>query len=161
APGRFLGSLVPVLASALALRAADPARGLARWRGPLLALGLALAGFMAADPGTLMLLNRGSRPTRVWGALSGETPIGRYLPSLTLPEAAEWRVALLWLLALGTLIALGRLARDHDRIDGWFRGLVLPVLLLLGVGAGVDAWARNSEGQLLSLSCQRSFSFTA
>jgi len=99
----------------------------------------------------LMLLNRGSRPTRVWGALSGETPIGRYLPSLTLPEAAEWRVALLWLLALGTLIALDRLARDHDRIDGWFRGLVLPVLLLLGVGAGVDAWARNSEGQLLSL----------
>src|SRR5437867_440219 len=94
-PGRFLVPLVPVLASALALRAADPARGLARWRGPLLALGLALAGFMAADPGTLMLLNRGSRPTRVWDALSGETPIGRYLPSLTLPDPAEWRVALL------------------------------------------------------------------
>jgi len=169
-PGRFLVPLVPVLASALALRAAEPVRGLARWRGPLLALGLALAGFMAADPGALMLLNRGSRPTRVWDALSAETPIGRYLPSLTLPDPAEWRVALLWLLALGTLLALDRLARDHDRIDAWFRELVLPVLLLLGVGAGVDAWARPPaplggsgapEAQLLSLSCQRSFSFTA
>src|SRR6266702_735428 len=169
-PGRFLVPLVPVLAAALALRAAEPVRGLARWRGPLLALGLALAGFMAADPGGLMLLNRARRPTRVWDALSGETPLGRYLPSLTLPDAAEWRVALLWALALGTLIALDRLARDHDRIDEWFRGLVLPVLLILGVGAGVDAWARTpaplggigaSEGQLLSLSCQRSFSFTA
>ncbi len=166
-PGRFLVPLVPVLAAALALRAAQPVRGLARWRGPLLALGVALAGFMAADPGGLMLLNRGNRPTRVWAELSGETPIGRYLPALTLPAAAEWRVALLWVLALGTLVALDRLARDHDRIDEWFRGLVLPVLLLLAVGAGVDAWARPPaplggsgapEDQLLSLSCQRSFS---
>ncbi len=175
-PGRFLVPLVPVLAAALALRAAQPVRGLARWRGPLLALGVALAGFMAADPGGLMLLNRGNRPTRVWAELSGETPIGRYLPALTLPDAAEWRVALLWVLALGTLVALDRLARDHDRIDEWFRGLVLPVLLLLAVGAGVDAWARPPaplggngapgplggsgapEDQLLSLSCQRSFS---
>src|SRR6266702_565486 len=160
-PGRFLVPLVPVLAAALALRAAQPVRGLARWRGPLLALGGALAGFMAADPGGLMLLNRGNRPTRVWAELSGETPIGCYLPALTLPDPAEWRVALLWVLALGTLVALDRLARHRDRIDEWFRGLVLPVLLLLAVGAGGDAWARASEGQLLSLSCQRSFSFTA
>jgi len=139
-PGRMLVPLVPVLASALALRAAQPVVGLARWRGPLLALGLALAAFMASDPGGLMLLNRGNRPTRVWAALSGEAPLGRYLPSLTLPDATQWGVALVWVLALGILIALDRLARDRRPVDERFGSLGLPVLLLLAVGAAVDLW---------------------
>ena len=141
-PGRFLVPLVPVLASALAVRAAQPVVGLARWRGPLLALGLALAAFMASDPGGLMMLNRGNRPTRVWAALSGEAPVGHYLPSMTLPDATDWGVALVWVAALGALIVLDGLARDRRELDELFRGLALPVLLLLAVGAGVDVWAR-------------------
>jgi len=100
---------------------------------------------MAAEPGRLLLLNRGDRPTRVWAALSGATPAGRYLPSLTLPDAAEWRVAALWIAALLVLLVLDRLARNSDRIDGWFRGLVLPVGLLLAIGVGVDVWARPAS----------------
>jgi len=33
--------------------------------------------------------------------------------------------------ALAALLVLDRLARKSDRIDGWFRGLALPLLLLL------------------------------
>jgi hypothetical protein len=141
-PGRFLVPLLPILAVALALRVAEPARGLARWRVALLALGVSLAAFMVAEPARLLLLNRGNRPTRVLSALSGGTPLERYLPSLTLPDPAEARVALLWLAAFLAVLALDHLARRHDRIDGWFRGLALPVLLLLGIGRGVDGWAR-------------------
>ncbi len=141
-PGRFLVPLLPILAAALALRLAEPARGLARWRAALLALGLGLAAFMVAEPGRLLLLNRGNRPTRVWSALSSETPVERYLPSLTLPDPAEARVALVWLGAFLAVLALDTLAKRHDRIDGWFRGLALPVLALLAIGLGVDGWAR-------------------
>ncbi len=141
-PGRFLVPLVPILAVALALRVAEPARGLARWRVALLTLGLGLAAFMVAEPGRLLLLNRGNRPTRVWSALSGDTPVERYLPSLALPDPAEARVALLWLAGFLAVLALDHLAKRHDRIDGWFRGLALPVLALWAIGLGVDAWAR-------------------
>jgi hypothetical protein len=142
-PGRFLVPLVPLLCVALAVRAAAPIRGLLRWRWTLLALGTALALFMAARPGELMLLNRGDRPTRVWEALSGDVPVGRYLPSLVQPDPAEIQVALVWAAAVLFLIVLDHLARRHDRVDGWFRGLGLPVLLLAGVGALVDSWARR------------------
>lgn len=141
-PARFLVPLLPVLAGTLALRVAAPTRGLARWRAGLLALGYGLGAFMVAEPARLLLLNRGNRPTRVWAALSGETPVGRYLPSLTLPDGAEARVALLWVLLLAALLTLDRLASRHHRVDGWFRGLALPSLLLLALGAGVDGWAR-------------------
>jgi hypothetical protein len=141
-PGRFLVPLVPVLAVAAGVVAGGPRRGLARWRVPLGALGLGLAVFMAADPGALLLLNRANRPTRVWAALSGDVPLGRYLPSLTLADPVEARVAALWLAALGLLLVLHTLARTRDQIDGFFRGLVLPVVMLLGVGVAVDTWAR-------------------
>jgi len=144
-PGRFLVPVVPLLCAAFAVRAAapPPPRGLLRWRDTLLALGLALGVFMSARPGELMLVNRGDRPTRVWEALSGDVPVGRYLPSLVQPDAVEVRVALVWAGAVLLLIVLDHLARRHDRADGWFRGLGLPVLVLAAVGAIVDSWARR------------------
>jgi hypothetical protein len=98
---------------------------------------------MAAQPGQLMLLNRGDRPTRVWEALSGDVPVGRYLPSLVQADPVEIQVALVWAAAVLLLIVLDHLARRHDRVDGWFRGLGLPVMLLSVVGALVDFWARG------------------
>lgn len=144
-PARFLVPLVPLLGAALAVRASAPAppRGLVRWRGALLALGFGLGVFMAARPGELMLVNRGDRPTRVWEALSGDVPVGRYLPSLVLADPAEMRVALVWAAATVGLIALDHLARRRDRVDGWFRSVGLPVLLLGAAGALVDVWARR------------------
>ncbi|HWW93404.1 MAG TPA: hypothetical protein VN375_08570, partial [Vicinamibacteria bacterium] len=144
-PGRLLVPLVPFLGLALALCAAGPPRGLLRWRWPLLLSGLALAAFMIAEPTRLLLLNRGSRPTRVWAALSGAWPVGRYLPSLTVADPAEARVALLWVVAIGGLILLDRLAQGKDSIDRLFRGLGLPLLLALTVGALVDGWARRGS----------------
>jgi hypothetical protein len=47
-----------------------------------------------------------------------------------------------WLGALGVLLALDRLARTRDRVDGLFRGLALPLLLFLAVSIAVDRWAR-------------------
>jgi hypothetical protein len=141
-PGRLLVPLVPFLGIVLALRAAGPIRGLMRWRWPLLLSGLALATFMIAEPARLLLLNRGARPTRVWGALSGAWPVGRYLPSLTVPDPAETRVALLWLAAMGGLIVLDQLALRRDAVDRLFRGLALPLVLALTVGVLVDEWAR-------------------
>lgn len=142
-PARFLVPVVPLLCAALAVRAAAPIRGLLRWRWGLLALGTGLALFMAARPGELMLLNRGDRPTRVWEALSGDASVGRYLPSLVQPDPVEMRVALVWLAAVAVLLVIDRLARTNDRIDAWFRGLGLPVLLLASIGALVDSWARG------------------
>jgi hypothetical protein len=100
---------------------------------------------MAAHPGDLLLLNRANRPTRVWAALSGDVPLGRYLPSLTLADPAETRLAALWVAALGVLLVLHALARSRDRIDQLFRGLALPVAMLLGIGLAVDGWARAGQ----------------
>jgi hypothetical protein len=144
-PGRFLVPLVPALAVAAALTAGGPRLGLARWRVPLVLLGFSLAVFMTSDPGALLLLNRANRPTRLWAALSGDVPLGRYLPSLTLADPVEARVAALWLVALGVLLALHTLAQSRERIDRLFRGLSLPVVMLLGLGAAVDGWARAGQ----------------
>jgi hypothetical protein len=144
-PGRFLVPLVPVLALAVGLVAGGARRGLARWRFSLAVMGLGLALFMAAHPGDLLLLNRANRPTRVWAALSGDVPLGRYLPSLTLADPAETRLAALWVAALGVLLVLHALARSRDRIDQLFRGLALPVAMLLEIGLAVDGWARAGQ----------------
>jgi hypothetical protein len=147
-PARFLVPLVPCLAVALAARAAEDSRGLMRWRTALMASGYALAFFMVADPGRLLLLNRGSRPTRLWGALAGEGQLGRYLPGLTEIDGAEARVAALWVLTLLVLFALDGLAEDRERPDRLFRGLGLPLALVLAVGLGVDLWARRDRAPI-------------
>jgi hypothetical protein len=144
-PARFLVPVMPFLGLALALRAATPPRGLLHWRWPLLLGGFALAAFMIADPARLLLLNRGDRPTRVWAALAGTSSLGRYLPSLTQADPVEARVAALWVLALALLLALDQLALSRDRVDRLFRGLGLPLVMAVGLGLLVDAWARGGE----------------
>jgi len=141
-PARFVVPLVPVLAIAAALRLAESERGLARWAWPLASLGLVLAVFATARPGALLLLNRGDRPTRLWAALSGDLPVERYLPSLVRGTPEEWRVAAIWMVALLFLVALDRLALRRDPLDRLFRGLGLPLCVLLAASALVDYWAR-------------------
>ncbi len=148
-PARFLVPLVPVLALALAARVAVSRTGLARWRWPLALLGIATTIGMTIRPGALLLLNRGDRPTRLWAALSGERPIGTYLPSLVSASSDEWRVALVWLAALALLLGLDVAARRRERIDRLFRGLGLPIVLLLVVGMAVDDWARRTPPETM------------
>ena len=141
-PARFLVPLVPLLAVAAAARMDEGRRGLARWAPALLLAGLGLGVFMAADPGDLLLVNRGDRPTRVWTELSGEVDLGRYLPSLVSGAPEERRVAVVWAVAIGVLLLLDRLALRRDRVDRLFTGLGLPLLLLLAVASAIDCWAR-------------------
>jgi hypothetical protein len=143
-PARFLVPLVPLLAVTLAARAAEDVRGIMRWRWVLLAGGYALALLMVADPGRLLLLNRGNRPTRLWEALGGGALLGRYLPSLTDIDGAEIRVTTVWVVALLVLFVLDGLAEDNDRMDRLFRGLGLPIALLVAIGIAVDLWARSA-----------------
>jgi hypothetical protein len=143
-PGRFLVPLIPLLGVAVAARLAATPRGLARWRWALVAVGGALTLFMTASPEAMLLLNRRDRATRVWDALaaSGGADLNRYLPSLVPQDPAEARVAALWVGALGFLLLLDQLAARQDRVDRWFRGLGLPLVLWLAIGVGVDRWAR-------------------
>jgi hypothetical protein len=144
-PARFLAPLAPLLATLVALRApaADrPAHGLGRWRWPLAAIGLGLLLIAVRAPGDLLLLNRGDRPTRLWTALSGDADAGRYLPSLVAATGDDVRVAAVWLVALAILLVSDAFARRRPRVDGWFAGSALPLLLLLAVGTAVDLWAR-------------------
>lgn len=141
-PARFLVPLVPLLAAALAVRVARSPRGLAHWALPLGLLGLALALVMAWEPGALLLVNRGDRPTRLWAALSGDTAVGRYLPSLVTGSGEELRVAALWLAAAVFVLVLDVFSARSEAVDRVFRGLGLPLVLILSIGLFVDAWAR-------------------
>jgi hypothetical protein len=68
--------------------------------------------------------------------------VQRYLPSLVYPDPAEHRVAMVWGGVVALLLLLDRLARDRDGVDRAFRGLGLPLLLLVLLGVLVDSWAR-------------------
>jgi len=140
-PGRFLVPLVPLLAVAVGA-CVERGGGLARWRWPLLGLGFGLGVFMVARPGELLLLNRGDRPTRVWAALEGEAGVARYLPSLVSPDPAEARVAAVWAIAIAVLLVLDAAARRRHAVDRLFRGLGLPLAILLAASVAVDRWAR-------------------
>jgi hypothetical protein len=152
-PARFTIPLVPLLALAVAARLqAAPGRGLARWRWALVAAGLALAVLMFWEPRAMRMINGRDGPPRVYELLAGEVSLSRYLPLLSTragraappwePPATEAWVAGVWLGALGVLLALDRLARTRDRVDAWFRGLALPLLLFLAISVAVDRWAR-------------------
>jgi hypothetical protein len=152
-PGRFLLPLVPVLAVAAALRVAvRPTHGLARWRWTLVATGLGLALLMSAEPREMRMINTRDGPLRALDLLAGQVSPARYLPRLTSrkgtdhppwrPPESEVRVALVWAAALLLLLVLDRRARSRERMDRAFRGLALPVGLLLLVTLTVDYWAR-------------------
>jgi hypothetical protein len=143
-PARFLVPLVPLLATAVAC-SVERRRGLARWVWPLTGLGLALALFMSLQPGDLLLLNRGDRPTRVWAALAGEREVARYLPSIVSMDGADVRVAAVWLAAIVALLLLDGRAQRDESIDALFKGLAMPLLLLLVVTVTIDRWARPGE----------------
>jgi hypothetical protein len=152
-PARFTIPLVPLLALAVAARlSAAPGRGLARWRWGLVAAGFALAVFMFAEPRAMRMVNGRDGPPPAFEALGGEVSLARYLPYLSSragstappwePPPSEARVAAVWVAALCALLLLDRLARSRDRVDGWFRGFALPLVLFLAVSIAVDHWAR-------------------
>jgi hypothetical protein len=152
-PARFTIPLVPVLALAAAARlAAAPGRGLARWRFALVAAGLALALLMFWEPRQMRMMTGRDGPPQALELLAGEASPSRYLPFLSSragstappwePPPSEARMAAVWVAALGLLLVLDHLARSRDRVDAWFRGLALPILLFLAVSVAVDRWAR-------------------
>ena len=152
-PARFLVPIVPALAAFAALRV-ERVHGLARWRYVLVAAGFALTVFAVADPGALLLLNRADRPTRLWTALSGDTDVGRYLPTLVAADPTEDRVAIVWVLAIGALLVLDGWSRREPRVDRLFTGTGLPVALILAGGIAVDSWARSVPGSATHSSTQ-------
>jgi hypothetical protein len=152
-PARFTIPLVPVLALAIGGRlGAAPGRGLARWRWALVAAGIALALLMFADPRAMRMVNGREGQSQVFELVAGDAALSRYFPYPSSragstappwePPASEARVMTVWVTALAGLLALDRLARSRDRVDGWFRGLALPVLLFLALSLAVDRWAR-------------------
>jgi hypothetical protein len=138
APARFLVPMLPLLVAAVALRLAQSRSGLARWWSGLLLTGFVLSIVALADPAARLLLNRGNRPTRLWAALSGDVAIGDYLPTLTHASQRDALLALVWLVALGLLLALDRLARVRSRVDGAFRSLAVPVVVVVLACAIID-----------------------
>lgn len=155
-PARFTVPLVPVLATALAVRlSGSPGRGLARWRWPLVAGGFALAFLMSAEPREMRMIGARDGPPKAFEMLGGQPTLSRYLPHLSSragstrppwePPPAEGRVAAVCAVALLGLFALDRLARSRERVDRWFRGLALPLLLFLAVSVSVDRWARADD----------------
>ncbi len=152
-PARFTIPLVPVLALAIAARlAAAPGRGLARWRWALVAAGMGLALLMFAEPRAMRMVNGREGPPQVFELFAGDVPLSRYFPYPSSragstappwePPASEARVMAIWVAALAALLLLDRLAWSRDRVDRWFRGLALPILLFLALSVAVDRWAR-------------------
>lgn len=148
-PARFTIPFLPVLAVALALRMGEaPARGLARWRVPLVASGLVLALFMFHEPREMRMVNGRNGPPEAFEALAGEVSPSRYLPFLSSragsvappwePPPSEAFLAAAWVAGLGALLVLDRVAQRRDRLDRWFRGLALPLGLLALLSLAVD-----------------------
>jgi hypothetical protein len=142
-PARFLVPALPQLSVLVAARVERGEKGLVRWLPTLLALGLALSVFVVCHPDARLLLTHGDHPSRILEALAGDVSLGRYLPSFVAGGGPEWRVGLLWVLALGLLLVLDWAALSSERVDGLFRGLGLPVGLGLALGILADSWARG------------------
>jgi hypothetical protein len=137
-PARFLVPMLPFLAVAIALRLARSRAGLARWWTGLWLTGMVVSAVAVAEPSARLLLNRGNRPTRLWAALSDGVAISDYLPTLTHASDRDARLAVVWLVALGLLLVLDRLAQSRPRVDALFRSFALAVALLLTLGVVID-----------------------
>jgi hypothetical protein len=137
-PARFLVPMLPFLVVALAVRLAEARTGLARWWPGLLLTGAILSAVAVAEPAARLLLNRGNRSTRLWAVLSDGAPIGNYLPTLTHASSRDAQLALVWLVALGLLLALDRLAERRPRVDRAFSSFAVAVAALLLLGAVID-----------------------
>ena len=137
-PARFLVPMLPFLGVALALRLARAQTGLARWWPGLFLTGVVLSAVAVAEPAARLLLNRGNRPTRLWAALSDGVPIGDYLPTLTHASERDARLALVWLGALGLLLALDRAAASRPRVDRAFSSFAAAVAAVLLLGIVID-----------------------
>jgi hypothetical protein len=144
-PARFLVPMLPFLVVAVALRLAQGRGGLARWWPGLLVTGAVLSAVTVADPAARLLLNRGNRPTRLWAALSEGVPIGDYLPTLTHASSRDAQLALVWLLALGLLLVLDRLAQSRPRVDRAFSSFAVAVAAVLLLGAVIDLGVGRPE----------------
>jgi hypothetical protein len=130
--------MLPFLAVAIALRLARSRAGLARWWTGLWLTGMVVSAVAVAEPSARLLLNRGNRPTRLWAALSDAVPIGDYLPTLTHASDRDARLALVWLVALGLLLVLDRLAESRPRVDAAFSSFAVAVAAVLLLGAVID-----------------------
>jgi hypothetical protein len=122
----------------LTLRLAGARTGLARWWPGLLLTGVVLSAVAVAEPAARLLLNRGNRPTRLWAALSDGVPIGDYLPTLTHASERDARLAIVWLVALGLLLALDRVAASRPRVARAFTSFAVAVATVLLLGIAID-----------------------
>ena len=134
-PARFIVPIVPLMAIAVAHRVAASSRGLARWRWPLVTIGLALGAYMVHHPVDRLLLNKRDQPTRVWTWLAGDVDLGRYLPSLVSRDPEELKLALVWVVLLGVVLAL----------DGQARRAMAPIAsFAASVSPSRSGWRRAS-----------------
>jgi hypothetical protein len=138
-PARFLVPLLPMLAVTMGLHGRALRKGLERWALPLLLVGFATAAFMFLGPGGPSVVSTPGAGTSASQALG----IGAYLPSLVPGvSATDWRIALVWLVALATLLLLNAAARRSASIDRLFRAPLLPLTGWLAIAAVVDLWVR-------------------
>lgn len=140
-PARFLVPLAPLLAVAAAARVRERGSGLARWTAPLALTGLAVGFYAALRPEALLLVNRGDRPTRLWAAVAGDSPLPRYLPSLVAATPEDLRIVGVWGFVAAGLLVLDGLSRRRAWADTPFRSLLFPLALVLGAGTAIDRWA--------------------
>ena len=66
--------------------------------------------FASADPGRLLMLDRGPRPTRLWEALAGTASLADYLPGLVAPTPLDFAMAGIWAGAVVLLLIADRFA---------------------------------------------------